>query len=496
MRKVIEKQLKIGQVDISNIQIDINCRDEIPQLLLGLQAIYSDRQLRNEIFDILKNIIPKNVDTGNGRPGMDLWKILVLGTLRLNCNWDYDKLHNIANNHKTVREFLGHTIFEFDQSYALQTLKDNICLFTPEVLDEINQVVVKAGHNLLRESADSALKGRCDSFVVETDVHYPTDINLLLDAIGKVVFLIGRLCNELGITDWRQYRHIFKKIKKQFNVVRKLKRSTSKDETKKAKRDRLIIDTHRQFVDLVESYVIRAKESIRILKVMDIGHVAHIMLIENYIDHAERQIDQIRRRILDEETIPHNEKVFSIFEEYTEWICKGKAGVPQELGLGVCVLEDQYGFILHHHVMENQQDVEIAVLMVAEAKRKFSALSGCSFDKGFYSPQNREELQELLDEVVLPKKGKLSQKDKQIEHSEEFIESRRKHAAVESAINALENHALDRCRDHGIDGFKRYVALAVLARNIQVLGAKIRQKELKRQKRRKHTEQDRYSLAA
>ena len=269
MRKVIEKQLKIGQVDISNIQIDINCRDEIPLLLLGLQAIYTDRHLRNEIFDILKNIIPKYVDTGNGRPGMDLWKILVLGTLRLNCNWDYDKLHNIANNHKTVREFLGHTIFEFDQSYALQTLKDNICLFTPEVLDEINQVVVKAGHNLLRESADSALKGRCDSFVVETDVHYPTDINLLLDAIGKVVFLIGRLCNELGITDWRQYRHIFKKIKKQFNVVRKLKRSTSKDETKKAKRDRLIIDTHRQFVDLVESYVIRAKESIGILKVIN-----------------------------------------------------------------------------------------------------------------------------------------------------------------------------------------------------------------------------------
>jgi len=78
--------------------------------------------------------------------------------------------------------------------------------------------------------------------------------------------------------------------------------------------------------------------------------------------------------------------------------------------------------------------------------------------------------------VVLPKKGKLSKKDKRIEHSEEFIESRRKHSAVESAINALENHALDRWSDHGLDGFKRYVALAVLARNIQILGAKVRQK--------------------
>ena len=219
------------------------------------------------------------------------------------------------------------------------------------------------------------------------------------------------------------------------------------------------------------------------------------MLIEHYIFYAERQIDQIRRRVLDGETIPHNEKVFSIFEEHTQWISKGKAGVPQELGLGVCILEDQYGFILHHHVMENQQDVEIAVFMASEAKRKFASLSGCSFDKGFYSPENRKELQALLNEVVLPKKGKLSQKDKQTEHSEEFIESRHKHAAVESAINALENHALDRCPDHGIVGFKRYVALAVLARNIQVLGAKIRQKTLERLKRRKRSSSV-YRLAA
>ncbi len=103
MRKVIEKQLKLGQVDICNIQIDLRSRDEIPQLLLGLQAICKDRQVLEEVFAILEGIIPMHIDSKNGRPGMDLWKILVLGTLRLDCNWDYDKLHEIANNHKTVR---------------------------------------------------------------------------------------------------------------------------------------------------------------------------------------------------------------------------------------------------------------------------------------------------------------------------------------------------------------------------------------------------------
>jgi len=485
MRKVIENQLKIGQIDIADIQIDITCRDEIPQLLLGLQYLYSDKQIRDEVFQILKTITPKNIDADKGRPGMELWKILVLGTLRLNCNWDFDKVHDIANEHNKIRQFLGHTIYEVDERYGLQTIKDNISLLTPELLDVINQVVVKTGHDLFRKKNEKVvLKGRCDSFVLETDVHYPTDINLLWDAIRKIVILSGKLCSDFGITEWRQYRHTVKKIKKQFDFVRRLNHCSSKNDQKKTQRAQLIIEAHRQYVDMVETYVLRAKESIGVIHEMDLCSVARIMMIEKFLAHAERQIDQIRRRVLCSETIRHHEKVFSIFEEHTEWISKGKAGVPQELGKGVCILEDQYGFILHHHIMEKQKDVEIAVPIVTEAKRKFSALSCCSFDKGFYSATNRHKLQDILDDdVVLPKKGKLTQSEKQIEYAQEFIAARCKHAAVESAINALENHGLDRCRDHGIKGFKRYVALAVLARNIQLLGAKIRQRSLDHQRR-------------
>jgi len=496
MRKIIEKQLKIGQVDIGNIEIDLKSRDEIPQLLLGLQAIYSNWHYREEVFLILKGIIPVNIDSKNGRPGMDLWKILVLGTLRLNCNWDYDKLHEIANNHIKVREFLGHTIFELDQRYSLQTLKDNISLFTPELLDQISTVVVEMGQQMFCCQEQNELKGRCDSFVVETDVHYPTDINLLWDSIRKVIELIAREFSELGITEWRQGRHILKKIKKLFNRIQKLRRSNSKNKKKIAKREKLIIEAHQEYIDLVKQYIDRARDGIAILNNMGIGNIARIMLVEHFINHAERQVDQIQRRVVKDETIPHNEKVFSIFEEHSEWISKGKAGVPQELGLKVCVLEDQYGFILHHHVMENQTDDKIAVEMVVEAKKKFATLNSCSFDKGFHSPKNQDDLKQLLDNVVLPRKGKLSIAAKKIEHSEEFIYGRRKHAAIESAINALENHALDRCPDHGIHGFKRYVALAVLARNIQILGAKIQKKSRMRLKRNRRVIKDPFRLAA
>jgi len=132
--------------------------------------------------------------------------------------------------------------------------------------------------------------------------------------------------------------------------VRRLKHSSSKAGAKKVHREQLIIEAHRQYVDLVDDYVQRAKASMGVLNVLDMGTMAQLMVIDGYIAHAERQIDQIRRRVLEGDPIAHQEKVFSIFEEHTEWISKGKAGVPQVLGLGVCVLEDQYGFILHHRV--------------------------------------------------------------------------------------------------------------------------------------------------
>ena len=483
MRKIIAPQTKMGEVDISKIEFDLRSRDEIPKLLMGLQYIYITPEIRKPVFQVLEEIIPEGIDPNNGCPGMDLWKILVLGTLRLDCNWDYDKLQDIANNHRTLRQMLGHGLLDDSYRYALQTLKDNVSLFTPEALDKINQIVVNAGQSLSGKKKDDDLKGKCDSFVLETEVHYPTDINLLFDAIRKIIALTAQLCSALDIRGWRQSAYTIKRIKKFFRKAQKLKRSNSKDATKKAKRERLIIEAHQAYIDLVGTFLEKAKQTLDIIQKEQLGKEEKLQEIEAYIQHAQRQIEQIQRRVIADEKIPHEEKVFSLFEEHTEWICKGKAGVSQELGLRVCILEDQYRFILHHQVMEKQVDSEVAVSMVEQTKEKFPDLTQCSFDKGFYTPDNRVKLSDLLDMVIMPKKGRLSEQDKRIEYAEEFIRARHQHSAVESAINALENHSLDRCPDHGIDGFKRYVALAVLARNIQTLGNIVQQKQLKRLRR-------------
>ncbi|MCP4139936.1 MAG: ISNCY family transposase, partial [Chloroflexi bacterium] len=267
---------------------------------------------------------------------------------RLVCRWDFDKLTDIANNHITLRLMLGHSPFGKSFRYALQTVKDNIRLFKPEILDKICQIVVNHGHDIIGNA--DVLNGGCDSFVVETDVHFPTDINLLLDALRKIIFIIMALCKENGITVWRKGMFNFKKIKRLFTQISRMKHSSSKNSGKKEERNQLIKKAHELYLDLAQAIVDKAKESIILLCASDIDVATQLKIdeIRRFIAHAERQINQIRRRVIDGETIPHHEKVFSVFEEHTKWICKGKAGVPYESGLNICIVKDQSGFILHH----------------------------------------------------------------------------------------------------------------------------------------------------
>jgi hypothetical protein len=157
MRQIIDPQRQFGEQDISAIRLDPRSRDDIPQILRGLQYIYTTPAVREAVFAILAQVLAPRaegegtVSAETGRPGMEQWKILVLGTLRLGLNADYDRIQELANQHATIRQMLGHGLWDAGEAYALQTLRDNLRLFTPEVLDQINQVVVAAGHNLVKK---------------------------------------------------------------------------------------------------------------------------------------------------------------------------------------------------------------------------------------------------------------------------------------------------------------------------------------------------------
>ena len=489
MRRVINPQLQFGEQDISAIELAPKSRDDIPQILRGLQSIYMTPEIRERVFAILADVIPTRqgedgaegqANSDTGRPGMEQWKILVLGALRQGLNADYDRIQELANQQTTIRQMLGHGDWADETRYPLQTLKDNLRLFTPEILDRINQEVVRAGHQLVKKSPHDDLHARVDSFVVKTDVHFPTDINLLYDAVRKAIETMAGLCDDAGLSDWRQSAYNIRQFKKAYRHVQRLRHSTSKDADKREARQEEIEAAYAAYLGQAEVYLMRLAQTRITLRSGCALPEAVLAELDDYIAHAERQIDQIRRRVLRGETIAHVEKVFSIFEPHTEWISKGKAGVPVELGLRVAIVEDQYRFILHHQVMENTTDDKIAVAIMRETQARFPAVRTVSMDKGFHSVANQAALKAMLDRVVLPRKGKLSQVNKAIESDPEFIRLRHQHSAVESAINALEAHGLDICPDHGIDGCKRYVALAVVARNMQRLGAILQQREVAR----------------
>ncbi len=473
MRTHQKQHPHLGDVAIENMDISIKSRDDIPAVLLALQYIYKDKTLRDEIFKILEEDCTTESSRNQGRPGMPLWNIFVLGVLRLSLNIDYDRLEDLANNHIKIREMMGRgNIFEIDNDYPLQTIKDNVSLLTLETLNRINVIVVRAGHAFAGHIEDTPLRGRADSYVVETNVDFPSDVKLCFDALRSAIRIILVLCDIFYIGGWREHKAIVRKLKKLGRKIGQLKHSRSVKNQEKKKRK--IEEAYGDYITYVKLIIDKIESTLHKCPCSDLVASALIADVKKYRDFAILEKNQMYRRVLLGEKIPNNEKIFSVFEEHTEWISKGKAGVIVELGLKVCVLEDQYGFILNHRVMQDETDEAIAVDIIRETQQAFSDLLVCSFDKGFHSPSNQKELAKLLDLVVLPKKGGLSPLEKVREQSGEFIKARHQHSAIESAINSLEVHGLDRCPDRGLVRFYNYVALGVVGHNLHVLGNKIR----------------------
>ncbi|MDF1574240.1 MAG: transposase [Bacteroidales bacterium] len=181
-----------------------------------------------------------------------------------------------------------------------------------------------------------------------------------------------------------------------------------------------------------------------------------------------------------EDRIGHEEKVFSIFEEYTEWVTKGKLHPNVELGKKLSITTDQYHLIVDYRIMENHSDSEVVKPIVEDMTEKYN-LRSWSFDKGYWHKDNKALLEEHVERVVMPKKGKPNKQEKEEEGHRQFKLLRNKHSAVESNINELENRGLDRCPDRGYMHFKRYVGLAISAYNLRRIGQKLIEIQRKRE---------------
>ena len=91
MRHVRNPQMELGEIEIEDIRINLKSRDDIPALLLGLQHLYSDEEARTRLFTLIDEHMLPGVDRTVGRPGMEMWRILVMGVvmqgLVCQANW-------------------------------------------------------------------------------------------------------------------------------------------------------------------------------------------------------------------------------------------------------------------------------------------------------------------------------------------------------------------------------------------------------------------------
>jgi IS5 family transposase len=462
MRVAFKIQYELGATPIEHIELPLDSRDELPPVLRALQYIYATPDLNKKVFNLLENKVMSGIKA-TGRLGMSLWEILVFASIRLALDADYDRLQHIANYDSLVRSLVGIADFgENLKKYPLRTLKDNVSLLDKKTLEKINKLVSNSAHRLLNIDK---LNVTIDSYVLETNVHFPTDFNLLWDASRKGIELAGQIYRNIQLSGWRKYKDWREKIKCAYHKAAKSCRGAGKHTDQG-------LTAVIAYLSLAEQLSHKLTDSIALLQVMLIFPDFNFMKLNNLIyfkDHIDKHIDLIRRRIIFREVIPHDEKVFSLFEPYTEWIKKGKIRHQVELGLRIAVATDQFGFILGCRVMQQQQDVAIAVPFAKELLSQY-AIASISFDKGFWSPKNYDQLVALVDQLILPKKGKLTKLEQQREQDKTFRALRHQHAAVESAINCLEHHGLNRCPDKGLDGFHRYTALGVLAYNLHKLG--------------------------
>ncbi len=123
--------------------------------------------------------------------------------------------------------------------------------------------------------------------------------------------------------------------------------------------------------------------------------------------------------------------------------------------------------------MEGQKDAAQIGPLIERIQHNYAGkkINSHSFDKGFFSKINLDILQQdYTTQAVLPKGGRHNKEDKERESSKSFKQLRRAHSAVESNINMLEHHGLNRCVDKGLHGYKRNVGLSVLAYNLHIIG--------------------------
>src|SRR6516225_3462693 len=412
-----------------------------------------------------------------GRRGLTAPQVLRSLVLMRVKNWDYRELRERIADGVTLRQF---TDFYCDPVPKHDAFNRGFNRLTPQTLKAVNDLVVQAAVGL---GLEDGARLRVDTTVVETDIHHPTDNTLLWDVVRVVTRLVGRLAKALKMRRIKGFRDRRRSARRRmYEIQRMTTRQRQECQT----------TIYRALIGIAEEVVASAKTALDKTSKLRGKSLAAAMMIDalreqiaHYCDLGKRVINQARRRVLEGQQVPNAEKIYSIFEPYTDLIKRGKVRTPVEFGHKVFLAESAKGLITQYEVIKGNPPDEVHVASSLQRHRQAFGRAPELYgsDRGFFSEQNLASCKHAgVKLVCIPQRGgKRTPRRQAYESSPAFKNGQRFRAGIEGRISVLfRGRGMKRCLAEGRDRFELWVGAAVLANNLMAIAALLKTRSLRR----------------
>lgn len=470
MSRTFHTQLSFADLELSRLGVHL---DPVLQGIDAFLAQHSDliEHVRLDLERGLKK-------PGAGRHGITPSQTLRSLTLMRVKNWDYRELRERINDGYTLR---GFTQFDAQLVPKHDAFNRAFMRLTPTTLLALNQAVIQAAVQL---GLEDGKKLRVDTTVVETNIHYPTDATLLWDSVRTITRLVQDLQDKLpdGVMGFTN------RTRSARRRMQQLQRMTASQRQKQQE------TKYRELLRITGQVVQNARQVVEQAQAMgETDTVACLVIdqlrqqISTFCDLAGRVIDQTRRRVIEGEQVPTEQKVYSIFESHTDLIKRGKTLKPVEFGHKVFLAESAQGLITDYRVLTgNPADSDHVQSSLERHQQTFQhPPEGYAGDRGFYSADNVLRCRQAeVGEVCIPQRGgQKTAEQEALEHSPAFKKAQRFRVGIEGRISVLfRGRGMKRCRAKGRERFELLVGAAVLANNLMRMAQLIEDKKAKRRR--------------
>jgi IS5 family transposase len=435
---------------------------QIEPELAGLDRLLEDDELFRLVKADLSHRYPNSAKLGrHSTPVEVILRMLVVKRL---YGWSYEQTERFVSDSIVLRQFCR---------LYLESVPDDTTLIRwastigPETVASMNDRAVELARSL---KVTRGRKLRVDSTVVETNVHYPTDSRLLGDGVRVVSRLLRRAKKVLGEDATRLGKEAFRTRNRSVRrLTKKLHRIALRKGEEAAEE---LEEAYRQLVRITRASLAQAGRVAGALRQRAADARSHRLAdkLDHFVPLIERGIDQAVRRVLQEEQVPAQEKILSLFEPHTMIITRRKVGKSREFGRKVLLDEVDGGIVSRYEVLSEagREHPHLPQSIDGHLQRFSRAPELLTADRGLYSMEGEEAAKRAgIRRVALPQSGRLTNKRKEYEQQPWFKRAFAFRAGVEGRISVLRRrYGLERCPEHGEEGMGRWVGWAILVHNL------------------------------